>query len=701
MPYPNMPEDTWAEMDRCVERVMGEGKDKESAIAICHTSIMGKSADGTLLESAIKIGARNSRMDAQRLQMIHDYAIENGAVCNPDRTKAMNEDMLIAFGSEVKALGDGKIGGYLIRFTTPDDPDLIEEYFDATTDFGFKGSISTPLWFHHRISLKATVNGKPREILIKDQIGDGMLTLNEQGVYIEAILKARADYERIIRCTLKVLGWSSGTAPHLVDREVVGKAQHITRWPLGQDASVTPTPAEYRNQVVSLKSFTHAPLDFADEPETEQENGSATSEIKAAAIHPSAPQGEDTMSEELLTALKAGIDGLTTKVGALDALSAKVDNLETIIKTAPALDSGLRAGVTVTRDPADVPFGSLAEQCAAVKSAAVSQGRTFHPRLMNPAIKATGASEGIPADGGFLLEPTLTTEVLKPVHEVGPFSSMARKLPVSGNSNYGRIHGIDETSRATGSRWGGIRGYRLAEGGTKTASAPKFRQINWELKKFAVLVYATDERLMDASQFSEVVRTGAGEELAFMVNDDILNGDGAGGPFGILSSGCLVSQAAETNQTAATIVYENIVKMWSRLLPRSKAKSAWFVGSDSMPQLDTLALAAGTAALPPRFVDYDSTGVLRVKGRPVYETEFSAALGTVGDILLADMSQYLLWEKGTVQEAQSIHVQFLTDETVFRFVYRCDGQPSLASALTPYKGTGATLSPFVALATRS
>ena len=45
--------------------------------------------------------------------------------------------------------------------------------------------------------------------------------------------------------------------------------------------------------------------------------------------------------------------------------------------------------------------------------------------------------------------------------------------------------------------------------------------------------------------------------------------------------------------------------------------------------------------------------------------------------------------------------QFLTDETVFRFVYRCDGQPAIASALTPYKGTGNTLSPFVALATRS
>ena len=33
-------------------------------------------------------------------------------------------DELIAFGSEVKALEDGKVGGYLIRFTKHDEPDL-------------------------------------------------------------------------------------------------------------------------------------------------------------------------------------------------------------------------------------------------------------------------------------------------------------------------------------------------------------------------------------------------------------------------------------------------------------------------------------------------------------------------------------------------------------------------------------------------
>ncbi len=91
---------------------------------------------------------------------------------------------------------------------------------------------------------------------------------------------------------------------------------------------------------------------------------------------------------------------------------------------------------------------------------------------------------------------------------------------------------------------------------------------------------------------------------------------------------------------------------------------------------------------------------MRIKGRPVVETEFNATLGTIGDIVLADMGEYLFWEKGGIQSAMSIHVEFLTDQTVWRFVYRADGKPSIASPLTPANGTN-TVSPFVALATRS
>jgi len=620
----------------------------------------------------LKYGARNSRGDASRLQMIHDYAVENGAACG-ESEKSVDVDSLVTFGASVKALGDGRVGGYLVKFSTANDPDMTGDYFTSQTDFG--DADKSPVLYHHGLDVKVG----------KRVIGDATLRRDEVGIWAEAQLKMRDAYEQTIYKLAEAgkLGWSSGTASHLVERKAQGNAQEITRWPLGLDASLTPTPAEPRNSATPIKSLSIPSM--LDLPETEQENRSA--EQQTANEQPIKTNlGDQAMSDEVLDSVKA--------------LTAKVEALETVIKSAPPIKE-VGTGVTVTSDPADRPFVSLAENFNAIKQFELSKGRVEHPRLTNPAIKATGASEGIPADGGFLIDPTLAGFILRPMHEEGPFTRLARKLPTS--SNYGWINGVDETSRATGSRWGGIRGYRLAEGGTKTASQPKFRRINWELKKYAVLVYATDELLQDKALFSEIVRTGAGEELAFMANDDLVNGVGAAGPLGFLQSPALVTVAKTLNQTADTVSFQNIVDMWARLHPRSKqsAGTAWFVNSDVMPQLDTLTLTAGTAGIPPRFVNYNDQGVMSIKGKPVFETEFNSTLGDLGDIVLADMSEYLMWEHSAgVQEAASIHVQFLTDETVFRLVMRVDGQTALNSAITPYKGSN-TQSPFVTLAERA
>lgn len=136
--------------------------------------------------------------------------------------------------------------------------------------------------------------------------------------------------------------------------------------------------------------------------------------------------------------------------------------------------------------------------------------------------------------------------------------------------------------------------------------------------------------------------------------------------------------------------------MWARMLPRSKANAKWYISSDVHAQLDQLTFTSGSTGILSPYVSYGADGVMRIYGKPVVETEFNPALGTLGDIFLADMSQYLYWEKNAVEAASSIHVQFLTDQTAFRFIYRNDGQTALASAITPANG-GATQSPFVAL----
>jgi hypothetical protein len=57
-------------------------------------------------------------------------------------------------------------------------------------------------------------------------------------------------------------------------------------------------------------------------------------------------------------------------------------------------------------------------------------------------------------------------------------------------------------------------------------------------------------------------------------------------------------------------------------------------------------------------------------------------------------------DKGGIQAAESMHVQFLTDQMAYRWTYRLDGQPAWRTTLTPANGS-ATLAPFVTLATRA
>ena len=68
--------------------------------------------------------------------------------------------------------------------------------------------------------------------------------------------------------------------------------------------------------------------------------------------------------------------------------------------------------------------------------------------------------------------------------------------------------------------------------------------------------------------------------------------------------------------------------------------------------------------------------------------------------MLLDLGAYAIGTRGGIDSASSMHLRFDFNETALRFLFETDGQPWLASAITPFKGTN-TLSPFVTLATRA
>jgi len=338
-------------------------------------------------------------------------------------------------------------------------------------------------------------------------------------------------------------------------------------------------------------------------------------------------------------------------------------------------------------------FASFGEQMIAVYKATCPGGK-IDQRLSTRA--ASGLNETTPSDGGFLVQQDFVKDLLKRTYDTGILASRVKKIPLTNSSNGLKIKAIDEDSRANGSRWGGVQTFWSGEADQLKDSKPKFRTMDLSLKKLTGLCYATDELLEDASALESVLREAFAEEFAFRIDDAIINGSGVGEPLGILKSDALVTVAKETNQSEK-ITVENIAKMWNRMWSRSKANSYWYINNEIEPLLYTLKIGDMPVYVPAGGLSEKPYATLF--GRPVVPLEQCSTIGEVGDILLADVGQYLMIDKGGVKQASSIHCRFQYDEQVFRFIYRVDGQPIWSKALTPAKGNN-TVSPFVSLAKR-
>ncbi len=147
--------------------------------------------------------------------------------------------------TRVKALdSDGRIGGYLVVWGDPDRRDLQGEYFTPETDLGLDWFPRRPVLYHHGLD----------EDLGPVMIGQiKALQPDATGVWVEAQLDRRNRWARAVLDLVRrgVLGWSSGSLPHLVEVAADG---HIRRWPV-VEGSLTPTPAEPRyTDAVAVKA---------------------------------------------------------------------------------------------------------------------------------------------------------------------------------------------------------------------------------------------------------------------------------------------------------------------------------------------------------------------------------------------------------------------------------------------------------------
>jgi HK97 family phage major capsid protein len=306
--------------------------------------------------------------------------------------------------------------------------------------------------------------------------------------------------------------------------------------------------------------------------------------------------------------------------------------------------------------------------------------------------------EGVGDQGGFLVPEEFRAQLLSLALEDAVVRPRAFVLPMT--SSQMRVPSIRDTSHAS-TTFGGVRGYWTAESSSYTASEPTFASLALVAKKLTGYTTASDELLADSAISLEALLIRLfSEAIAFFEDDSFINGVGSGQPLGLLNADALVTVAKETGQAASTIVYENLINMWSRLHPRSKANAVWIVHPDTFPQLAQMSLNVGTGGSPMWIANAAGGAPNSLFGRPIIESEKAQTLGTAGDIYLADLSYYVIGDRQTLTMASSSHVRFQNGEVAWRLTSRLDGRPWIDSALTPRNGSN-TVSPFVNLATRS
>lgn len=526
------------------------------------------------------------------------------------------------------------VAGYGVLFG---GRDLEGDSFASDTDFCLDLVAEKPVFYDHTLDEPQHKLGQVTRVVV-----------DEQGLWVEAQLdRFRAYVDEVLRLIEQgVLGWSSGSVAHLVRRD----GGVIKRWPI-IEFSLSPTPCEPRTVGVQrIKGIT----DIYHQRER-------------------TPQGGN-MSEIATTTLEEQVQ----------QLGDQVNRLLQYAQEAPAIR---RAGVISpdggTADKHIKTFGDFLT--------AVNRGDVKRLREIYGSTKGLEESSG--ASGGYLVPQQFLSSLMQMAAELSIVRPRAFVLPMS--SKDASIPAIDYSGDYVAGNTaflGGMQMQWVSEGATVPTTEPKFRKLNLVAHKMSGQVPVTNELLADnAAGLEALLIRLFSYAVAYAEDYAFLAGDGIGKPLGILNSPATITTATALTATGPTVA--ELSTMYKRLIPASRATAVWLIN----PLLTDLLLAINSSGANTLTFLPNLQGRVepRLFGLPVIETEKVPSTFAAGGLLLADFQQYVVGARQQIEIARSEHVNFNTDETVWRVTSRVEGQPWLNAAVKIGSGTNDTVSAFV------
>ncbi len=278
--------------------------------------------------------------------------------------------------------------------------------------------------------------------------------------------------------------------------------------------------------------------------------------------------------------------------------------------------------------------------------------------------KAVGNDEawsGEMSHGGALVPTEYRTDVItKPV--AGPIAKEngAMVIPVSTGSV---IFPITKDFDRSGGLVSGIQVLRDHERATAAAKRVEYAQFQLTPQRLSTAGHITGYQLSLNPATGTILLGEMQKAATLMLNQEAIQGDGAGEWRGVLNQPGAYS---ESRETSSTITPDDVMSMYARNY--NPGNAVWLAGWDSFNTIMLMTKTIGVAGSLVVMPNVTDGPILRILGRPLIFNEFMPSLGSKGDIMFVDWSQYMIAESAYRRNDRTQFVRFLTDEDTFRLI---------------------------------
>lgn len=401
----------------------------------------------------------------------------------------------------------------------------------------------------------------------------------------------------------------------------------------------------------------------------------------------------DNAHRSLTVAEDKEYKSLDEKVDQINEQLAKRSKIEGFDPTAHIVNPFLTSLQSVTGKGETGGFRNLGELCHSIYMQKKEQ--VMDSRLDALRAEQREQSFGVGAQGGFAVPEQFRPDLMMVSPQDAIVMPRATVIP-AGSPPDARISmpSLDQTSGQN--MYGGVSMVHTGEALTLTETSANLRQVSMEPKKIAGYIVVTNELLNNWDAASEVLSNLMLRAISGQFDYDCLRGNGVNQAIGVIDAPAAIVQ----NRAAAGIIaFPDVYNMMAKL--KFGGSPVWIASQTTIPQLASM-VDAGSHAV---WMGGQGDGLPGAQGSipktlfgfPLLFSDRLPALGSKGDIILADLSYYLIKLGSGPDIAVADQLLFLTDRVVFRVTWRVDGKPWLTEPLALEGAATSFVSPFVVL----